>query len=311
MPVVTRSIMGHRRAGCPPPPPASPLHARPGHRRRYDRGHRAGRRRGRRRRSPAATRSSRSTSRSRAGSSTSRRRSGRRPSPPAARRWPAPTASPTAVGITNQRETAVLWDRETLRAPRAARSSGRTGARPTSATRLRDAGARGRGSRELTGLRLDPYFTGTKLTWLAENDPHAWAGVSGRRGRRRHRRLLPGRPADRRRRARHRRVATPRRTLLFDLPAGAWSDELCDAVRRAARGAAGGRPVATATFGAHRPGRVPRARPADRRASPATSRRRCSGRPASTPAQQVHLRHRLVRAGEHRHRRRSAPTPGC
>ena len=30
---------------------------------------------------------------------------------------------------------------------------------------------------ELTGLRLDPYFTGTKLTWLRENDPRAWAGV--------------------------------------------------------------------------------------------------------------------------------------
>ena len=34
--------------------------------------------------------------------------------------------SVTAVGMTNQRETAVLWDRETLAAPRAARSSGRT-----------------------------------------------------------------------------------------------------------------------------------------------------------------------------------------
>ena len=32
--------------------------------------------------------------------------------------------------------------------------------------------------RELTGLRFDPYFTGTKLTWLAENDPSAWAGVT-------------------------------------------------------------------------------------------------------------------------------------
>ena len=43
--------------------------------------------------------------------------------------------------------------------------------------RLREAGHEDR-VRELTGLRFDPYFTGTKLTWLAENDPSAWAGVT-------------------------------------------------------------------------------------------------------------------------------------
>src|SRR4029450_10320118 len=32
----------------------------------------------------------------------------------------AGVAAPTAIGITNQRETVVLWDRETLRAPRRA-----------------------------------------------------------------------------------------------------------------------------------------------------------------------------------------------
>ena len=30
---------------------------------------------------------------------------------------------------------------------------------------------------ELTGLRLDPYFSGTKLIWLAEHEPHTWALV--------------------------------------------------------------------------------------------------------------------------------------
>ncbi len=39
----------------------------------------------------------------------------------------------TALGITNQRETVLLWDRETLGSP-VARSSGRTGARRRSAT---------------------------------------------------------------------------------------------------------------------------------------------------------------------------------
>ena len=82
----------------------------------------------------------------------------------------------TAVGLTNQRETAVLWDRESLAAPRRAvvwqdrRSAG-------VCDRLREAGHEDR-VRELTGLRFDPYFTGTKLTWLAENDPSAWAGVT-------------------------------------------------------------------------------------------------------------------------------------
>ncbi|MEV4477637.1 FGGY family carbohydrate kinase [Nonomuraea sp. NPDC049504] len=83
---------------------------------------------------------------------------------------------PSCVGITNQRETAVLWDRRTLAAPRRAivwqdrRTAGLCG-------RLRDAGHEPRVS-ELTGLRLDPYFTATKLTWLAEHDPGVWAGVT-------------------------------------------------------------------------------------------------------------------------------------
>src|SRR5260370_30097488 len=80
-----------------------------------------------------------------------------------------------AVGLTNQRETAVVWDRRTLRAPRPAIvwQDRRTAALCDS---LRGAGAEPR-VRELTGLRLDPYFTGTKLTWLAEHEPDLWAGV--------------------------------------------------------------------------------------------------------------------------------------
>src|ERR1035437_7551158 len=74
----------------------------------------------------------------------------------------APDAVVRAVGITNQRETAVLWDRHTLAAPRRAivwqdrRTSG-------ICQRLESAGHGARVT-ELTGLRLDPYFTGTKLT---------------------------------------------------------------------------------------------------------------------------------------------------
>src|SRR5450759_4222835 len=83
----------------------------------------------------------------------------------------APDARVRAVGITNQRETAVLWDRQTLAAPRRAIvwQDRRTAA---VCERLESAG-HGPRVTELTGLRLDPYFTGTKLTWLRENDSRA------------------------------------------------------------------------------------------------------------------------------------------
>ncbi|MGB2969617.1 MAG: FGGY family carbohydrate kinase, partial [Candidatus Nanopelagicales bacterium] len=66
--------------------------------------------------------------------------------------------APTAVGITNQRETVVLWDRETLGAARMAivwqdrRTAGYC-------DQLKADGHEARVS-ELTGLRLDPYFSG-------------------------------------------------------------------------------------------------------------------------------------------------------
>jgi glycerol kinase len=133
--------------------------------------------------------------------------------------------APTAVGITNQRETAVLWDRETLAAPR--RAIVWQDRRTTQiCDRLRDAGHESRVA-ELTGLRLDPYFTGTKLTWLADNDPSAWAGVTsgqvvvGTVDSYLVARLTGGRvhATD---------PSNASRTLLFDIHAGTWSDELCE-----------------------------------------------------------------------------------
>src|SRR3954452_24292398 len=84
-----------------------------------------------------------------------------------------------AGGITNQRETDLRWARETLGSPRRAIvwQDRRTAA---ICDRLREAGHEERVT-ELTGLRLDPYFSGTKLSWLAEHEPHTWALVeSGR-----------------------------------------------------------------------------------------------------------------------------------
>jgi glycerol kinase len=129
-----------------------------------------------------------------------------------------------AVGITNQRETVVLWDRETLSAPRRAIvwQDRRTA---DICTELRDAGHEPRVS-ELTGLRLDPYFSGTKLTWLARNEPNTWALVKSGR-------YAVG-TIDSYLIARMTRgtwhvtdVSNASRTLLFDLATGDWSDELC------------------------------------------------------------------------------------
>jgi len=129
-----------------------------------------------------------------------------------------------AIGITNQRETIVLWDRETLGSPRRAIvwQDRRTA---DICTRLRAAGHEERVS-ELTGLRLDPYFSGTKLIWLAEHEPNTWALVESGR-------YAIG-TVDSYLIARMTRgtwhvtdVSNASRTLLFDLAKGEWSDELC------------------------------------------------------------------------------------
>ena len=105
------------------------------------------------------------------------------------------------------------------------RSSGRTVVRPTCARACATEGHEAR-VRELTGLRLDPYFSATKLMWLAENEPHTWALVESGR-------YAIG-TVDSYLIARMTRgtwhatdVSNASRTLLFDLKAGDWSDELC------------------------------------------------------------------------------------
>ena len=76
---------------------------------------------------------------------------------------------PSAVGITNQRETICFWDRETMGSPRRAivwqdrRTAGICAS-------MREAGHEPLIER-LTGLRLDPYFSGTKLAWVRREDP--------------------------------------------------------------------------------------------------------------------------------------------
>ena len=124
----------------------------------------------------APTRSSPSTTRSPAGSSTTRRRSGRRPSAVVRRALAAAELAPdrmAAIGITNQRETTVVWDRRTGRRS-TTRSSGSAAARPRSATASRPAGRAG---------RPPPHRARPRRLLLGHQDrvaPRARAGLQAR-----------------------------------------------------------------------------------------------------------------------------------
>jgi glycerol kinase len=76
-----------------------------------------------------------------------------------------------AVGITNQRETTVVWDRET---GRPVMNAIVWQCRRTSALceRLIDLGW-GDAIRQKTGLIIDAYFSATKLQWILQTIPHA------------------------------------------------------------------------------------------------------------------------------------------
>jgi len=133
-----------------------------------------------------------------------------------------------AVGITNQRETTVLWDRATGLpvAPAIVWQDRRT---TEACAALRAAGVADEIS-ERTGLLVDPYFSGTKLAWLLDSVPGArmraergelafgtidsWLvyHLSGRRW--------------------HITDATnASRTLLFNLELGDWDDRLLELLR--------------------------------------------------------------------------------
>ncbi|MGD9997542.1 MAG: glycerol kinase GlpK [Ilumatobacteraceae bacterium] len=130
-------------------------------------------------------------------------------------------ADVVAVGITNQRETAVAWDRRTgvPHGNAIVWQDRRTAAR---CDELAASGALPL-VRERTGLVLDPYFTGTKFEWMLANrdiavDEHLalgtidswilWNLTGGE--------VHATDPSN------------ASRTMLFDLHSLAWSPELCD-----------------------------------------------------------------------------------
>ena len=130
-----------------------------------------------------------------------------------------------AIGITNQRETFVVWERDSGRPVH--RAIVWQDRRTASLCReLKEAGHEEE-VRRRTGLLLDPYFSGTKLTWLFREDPElrkrAEAGelAFGTIDSWLIWRLTGGEV--------HATDPTnASRTLLYDLETGDWSDELLE-----------------------------------------------------------------------------------
>ena len=80
-----------------------------------------------------------------------------------------------AVGITNQRETVVLWNRRTgLPLHRAIVWQDR---RTTAACEAHRAAEREPSVQDKTGLLLDPYFSASKIAWLLDHCPNARAAA--------------------------------------------------------------------------------------------------------------------------------------
>jgi glycerol kinase len=137
-------------------------------------------------------------------------------------------SSIAAVGITNQRETTVLWSRKTGKAVHNAIvwQDRRTAER---CAELTAAGHEAK-IRARTGLTFDPYFAGTKLDWLLRHVPGAADAAKagelafGTVDSYLLWRLTGG--------AVHATdVTNASRTLLFDLHTLAWADDLLELIR--------------------------------------------------------------------------------
>jgi glycerol kinase len=135
----------------------------------------------------------------------------------------ASAADIAAIGVANQRETCLLWERATgcPIAPAIVWQDRRTAEH---CERLRSLGHEPAVERR-TGLRLDPYFSATKLAWLLDQLPRARERAE--RGELAFGTIdswlifnLTGR------RAHVTDVTNASRTLLLDLESAAWSDAM-------------------------------------------------------------------------------------
>lgn len=132
-----------------------------------------------------------------------------------------------AVGISNQRETCLAWDRA-RREPLARAIVWQCGRARGVCERLAEKNPKVAGRvRKLSGLALSPYFSAAKLAWLLEEVPGVRAAADagtlalGTVDSWLVFKLCEGNPF----------VTEPSnacRTQLMDIRAGVWSDELCD-----------------------------------------------------------------------------------
>ena len=136
----------------------------------------------------------------------------------------AGVSAPVAIGITNQRETTVIWDRETG-APLYNAIVWQDRRTDATCQALREAGLEPMIT-EKTGLLLDPYFSATKIAWILSNVAGARAKADagqlafGTVDSYLIWRLTGGKT--------HATDATnAARTLLYNIHTGAWDSELC------------------------------------------------------------------------------------
>ena len=134
------------------------------------------------------------------------------------------SAAVAAIGITNQRETTILWDRETG-SPIANAIVWQDRRTADICAALKDANHEPM-IRERTGLLCDPYFSGTKIKWLLDHIPGARAKAEA--GKLAFGtvdsfliwKLTGGRV--------HATDATnAARTLIYNIKTGAWDAEIC------------------------------------------------------------------------------------
>ncbi|MEZ5972508.1 MAG: glycerol kinase GlpK [Hyphomonadaceae bacterium] len=133
-----------------------------------------------------------------------------------------------AIGITNQRETTVVWDRKTG-APVHKAIVWQDRRTSDVCAALREAGHEKR-VQEATGLLLDPYFSGTKIAWILDRDPALRARAEkGELAFGTIETFLVWRLTNGK--AHVSDVTNASRTLLYDFNARTWSDDMCALLR--------------------------------------------------------------------------------
>ena len=130
-----------------------------------------------------------------------------------------------ALGITNQRETTLVWDRDTGRAVHNAIVWQDRRTAPL-CQRL-EAEGWGEAVADRTGLLLDPYFSGTKLSWILDlTDGAREAARAGKLLFGTVDTLLIWRLTEGRVHATD--ATNAARTMLYDIRKGAWDEAICE-----------------------------------------------------------------------------------